>query len=151
MSEIERIADQLRRAYAGRSWHGPSLREALAGVTAERAAARPVAGAHSIWELALHAAAWQGVVRRRLEGEEVTEPEEGDWPEVGETDDAAWGRALARLDESHRKLLRTVSSLDDSRLGERVGGVSLYAHLHGVAQHDIYHAGQIALLKKALG
>ena len=68
MTEIERILDQLRRAYEGEAWHGPSVREVLAGVTAEQARERPLANAHSIWELVHHIAVWESVGRRRLEG-----------------------------------------------------------------------------------
>ena len=148
MREAERIANQLRRAYRGEAWHGPALRELLEGVTAERAAARPLPGAHSIWELVLHVAAWQGVVLRRVGGEDAREPEEGDWSDVAEPDEARWREALARLDESTERLIEAVTGLADSRLEEGIGRATLYAHLHGIIQHNLYHAGQIALLKK---
>jgi uncharacterized damage-inducible protein DinB len=82
MTEIERILDQLRRAYEGEAWHGPSVREAIAGVTAAQAHARPLANGHSIWELVHHIAVWEDVGRRRLGGDraaiEISGPE--DWP-----------------------------------------------------------------------
>ena len=73
MTEIERILDQLKRAYEGDAWHGPSVREALAGVTAQQAHARPLTNAHSIWELVHHIAVWENVGRRRLEGDRAAD------------------------------------------------------------------------------
>ncbi len=152
MQEVHRIEDQLKRAFEGEAWHGPSLRELLAGVTAQEAAAKPLPAAHSIWEIVLHVAAWEGAVRARLEGEDVKVPAEGDWPEVKETSAAAWQAALETLEEKHLKLIKTISSLDPSRLDEAITGSksSVYSTLHGIIQHDLYHAGQIALLKKVL-
>jgi uncharacterized damage-inducible protein DinB len=151
MDEIKRIDDQLRRAFEGRAWHGPSLRELLADVTAEQATARPVPGAHSTWEITLHIAAWHEGVRRRVEGERVELSPEEDWPPVASTSEAAWQDALAALERTHTELRRMVSRLADARLQEMVAGKdhSVYVMLHGLIQHDLYHAGQIALLKKA--
>lgn len=160
MSEIDRIADELVRDQQGEPWHGSSARQVLGGVTAASAAARPIAGGHSIWELVLHITAWRGEVARRLEGGEPAEPVEGDWPAVRETTEAAWASALARLEESHRKLVAALRRLPEDRLDRAVGRprdpslgppVSYYVTLHGVAQHDAYHLGQVSLLKRALG
>ena len=150
MEEISRIQDQLKRAFEGGAWHGPSVREVLDGVTAEKAAARPIASAHSIWEIVLHVSGWTDVVRRRVEGENLDEPEEGDWPAVTDTGDAAWTAALATLEERHRRLESTLADLKESRLGEAVseGKSSAYVTLHGHIQHNAYHAGQIAVLRK---
>jgi uncharacterized damage-inducible protein DinB len=151
MSEIQRIEDQLKRAFEGMAWHGPSLRELLADVTAEQAAAHPLAKVHSIWEIVLHVAAWEDAVRRRLEGEPVKPSDEEDWPPVTDTSEAAWKNTLAILEHNHRQLRKTISLLSDSRLGEVIApeSASMYVTLHGIVQHDLYHAGQIALLKKA--
>src|SRR5262245_37753895 len=104
MSEVERILDQLKRAYEGNAWHGPSIREALEGVTAAQAHARPLGNAHSIWELVQHIAVWEDVGRRRLTGDRaqiaISSPE--DWPPAGDTDEAAWEQAKAALDRGHR-------------------------------------------------
>jgi len=154
MKEADRIADQLRRAMQGEAWHGPSLREILAGVTAAQAAARPIAAAHSIWDLVHHITAWEGIVLRRLDGETVKDvSSEIDWPPVSEPSEAAWQRALAALEAGNRRLCDAIAQLPDERLRERVPGKqdSFYLELHGIVQHDLYHAGQIALLKKALG
>lgn len=158
MSEIERIVDQLRREHAGDPWHGSSLCTILERVTATQAFARPVPGAHSIWELVLHVTAWKNEVRHRLSGLSAGEPEEGDWPEVGEPTEDRWRDALARLEHAHQDLLAAVRRLPESRLftptndernRETGSGVTYYVLLHGAVQHDVYHAGQIALLKKA--
>ena len=157
MTEIERIEDQLRRAFAGDAWHGSSLTEILAGVTAEEARAKPIQNAHSIWEIVLHVAAWDGAVGQRLKGETVRTPDEGDWPEVADTSEAAWKDALAKLTMRHEELRETIKRLADKRLDGQLGqerdpptgGVSVYTTLHGIVQHNVYHAGQIALLKKA--
>ena len=151
MDEIKRIDEQLRRAFEGQAWHGPSLRELLAHVTAEQATAKPVPGAHSMWEIVRHIAAWHEGVRRRLEGERVELSAEEDWPPVASTPEAAWQEALAVLERTHTELRRTMSRLTDARLQELVIGTddSVEVMLHGLIQHDLYHAGQIALLKKA--
>jgi len=151
MDEIKRIDDQLRRAFEGHAWHGPSLRELLADVTAEQATAKPIPGAHSIWEIALHIAAWHEGVHRRVEGERVELSPAEDWPPVASTSEAAWQDALAVLERTHTELRRTVSRLADASLQEMVVGKdhSVYVMLHGLIQHNLYHAGQIALLKKA--
>jgi uncharacterized damage-inducible protein DinB len=157
MTEQDRIADELRRADRGEPWHGPSARQVLDGVTAAVAAARLIPGAHTIWELVLHLTAWRGEVARRVEGGEPADPAEGDWPRVTETGDAAWARALEQLDQSHERLVSALHRLPDARLDERVGrasdpapaGYSYYVMLHGAAQHDAYHLGQVSLLKRA--
>ena len=152
MSEVARIQDQLRRALDGDAWHGPALGELLRDVTAERAAARPLPGGHTIWEIVLHIATWEDVVQRRAEGEAVASvPDAVDWPLPAGGDGAAWDETRRRLADVHRRLLDTIGGLDDARLEDRVPGKdqTLYVMLHGVVQHDLYHAGQIALLKRA--
>lgn len=149
-NEVTRIEDQLKRAFEGDAWHGPALQEVLQGVTAVQAAARSLAGAHSIWEIVLHVAAWEDVVRRRIGGEPVSLSDAEDWPAVRDTGDAAWSAALERLRSGHMALRRAVAKLSDARLKEEVPGASytFYHLVHGLIQHDLYHAGQIALLKK---
>ncbi len=151
MTEIERIHDQLRRAFHGEAWHGPSLREALDGVTAEQAAARPVPGAHTVGEIVLHLAAWLGVMPRRLAGEAAREPEEGDWPSAEGLGEAEWRALLGKLEERHAALLDAVSRVDPARLDEPIfpGWTSVSMNLHGTAEHLAYHAGQVALLRRA--
>lgn len=150
MLETERIAGQLQRAFFADAWYGPALRKLLTEVAADMAFAKPLPGGHSIWELVLHAAAWKRVVCQWLAGEAAKVTPEEDWPEVPDTSEAAWEQALEALEASHRELEEALSALSDSRLNDPVPGkdFSLYFVLHGVAQHDAYHAGQIALLKK---
>jgi len=153
MNECGRIADQLQRAFAGDAWHGPSLRELLEGVSAEQAARRPLPQAHTIWEIVLHISTWEAVVRRRLAGELIRElPDEEDWRRPADTSAAAWKKTLEELEQSHQQLQQAVAHASDAQLPETVPGKdhSVYFMLHGIVQHDLYHAGQIALLKKAL-
>jgi uncharacterized damage-inducible protein DinB len=154
MTEIERILDQLKRAYQGSAWHGPSVREVLAGVTAQQAHARPLRNAHSIWELVHHIAVWENAGRRRLEGDraeiDISSPE--DWPPADDTSEAAWEQTKAALDRGHEALRKAIARLDEASLDQLIleGLSTVYVTLHGVIQHDLYHAGQIAMLKKAL-
>jgi len=160
MNETERIGDELRRGHERGAWHGPSVQEVLEGVTASTAAAHSIPGAHSIWELVLHITAWRGEVVRRLEGGEPGQPPEGDWPPVGDTSEAAWGDARRRLEDSYRRLAAAVARFAESRLDQAVGRKppdpalgtvgSFYVMLHGIAQHDAYHMGQVAILRKAV-
>jgi uncharacterized damage-inducible protein DinB len=151
MTEIQRMLDQLQRAFEGNAWHGPSVRELLNGVSAAQAAGKAVPDGHSIWEIVLHMAVWQDVARRRLAGETIVSlPPELDWPAVDDASETAWRQAVTRLNQSQQKLQQSISQLTEDRLAEIVPGMdySVYVMLHGVIQHDLYHAGQIALLKK---
>jgi len=153
MSEATRIADQLTRAFAGEAWHGDSLFEILEGVTAKPAAARPIKNAHTIWELVLHIAAWDNAVLRRLGGVAVELSATQNFPPVTDASETAWRKALAEVRRVHEELVKAVSVLPDSQLDEMVPGkegahYTFYYMLHGVTQHELYHAGQIALLKK---
>jgi uncharacterized damage-inducible protein DinB len=153
MTETHRINSQLKRAQEGQAWHGPSLRELLDGVTAEQAAAKPIPNAHSVWELVNHVIAWEQIARRRLEGEgEIEIPDEINFPPVTDSSEAAWQATLQSLEASHHSLRDRIKKLDDAALEEIAPGTSypIYVLLHGVIQHDLYHAGQIALLKKAI-
>ena len=100
MTEIDRILDLLKRAFEGHAWHGPSVREVLAGVTAEQAHARPVPNGHTIWELVRHIAVWEDVGRRRLKGDraQIKISSTEDWPPPEDTSEAAWESALAARD-----------------------------------------------------
>ena len=156
MNEIDRIADQARRTFEGPAWHGPALTEVLRDVGAQQAHTRPLTEAHTIWELVLHIMAWQKVVLRRLGGEEVKDlPPEVDFPRIVEVTEAAWQRTLSELDGLHRETMAVIRAMTDSGLGEIVGGVdaewTAYQTLHGLIDHNLYHAGQIALLNRALG
>jgi uncharacterized damage-inducible protein DinB len=152
MNEIGRIGDQLQRAYNGDAWHGPSLCALLAGVSGAKASARPIPSSHTIWEIVRHIIAWEKVVIRRLASELIPDlPEAENWPAVAGSGEAAWNQARAELEQVHQQLQSAIAELNDSRLSEVVPlkGYSVYVMLHGVIQHNLYHAGQIALLKKA--
>src|SRR5919199_5611907 len=151
MTEGERIADQLRRAIAGAAWHGPPVTTLLADVDAATAAARPIPGAHTIWELVLHMTTWVRVPLRRLGGVAVTATPAEDWPTVGAPSESAWRHAVQSLRDGHESLARAAAALSDGALAGTVPGTdySAYVMLHGVVQHSLYHAGQIALLKRA--
>ncbi|HEY4766368.1 MAG TPA: DinB family protein [Candidatus Sulfotelmatobacter sp.] len=152
-SEATGIADQLRRAFEGSAWHGPSLLELLEDVDAAMAAARPLPKVHSIWELVLHIAVWDNAASRRLSGEKCQPTGLANFPPVSAPTESAWRKAVAETRRIHQALVKTVAALPDSRLGERVPGKRYdFSHmLYGVVQHELYHAGQIAILKKAQG
>jgi uncharacterized damage-inducible protein DinB len=157
MSEVERIRDQYRRAFDGEAWHGPSVLPLLKDVTAEQAAARPIPGAHTIWELTQHIRAWEGACLRRLNGDPAQLPDTEDWEALNDFSEASWEQTKQNLVDTHNKLLAAIAALDDARLDQpimdhpEIPFSNTYVTLHGGVQHDIYHAGQIAILKKALG
>ncbi len=153
MTEVERILDQCRRAFEGNAWHGPALLELLSDVKSEDAAAHPIAAVHSIWEIVLHIAAWKNACKRRLEGDRAQLTDTEDWPIVKQTTSGKWQDAKDNLLKNHQQLLEAISRLDERRLDTPVieGMSSVYITLQGVVQHDLYHAGQIAILKRALG
>jgi uncharacterized damage-inducible protein DinB len=145
------LAEQLRRAFDGDAWHGPSVLELLADIDAATAAAKPLRDVHSIWELVLHIAVWDDASLRRLDGK-VWQPEGTDnFPIPPKPTEAAWRKAVADAKRTHNLLVKTVAALPESRLWDRVPGkkYDFYHMLHGMAQHELYHAGQIAILKKA--
>jgi uncharacterized damage-inducible protein DinB len=152
MSEISRIVDQMDRAMNGEAWHGPHLEELLKDVSAQQAAAYPVEGAHSIWELVNHIAAWNSILAQRAAGKAVVVTSEQDWPAVTDTGAESWSRSLEQIRKARARLRGVVEKLSDAQLEDIVPGKdhSVYVMLHGGVQHDLYHAGQIAVLKKAL-
>ncbi len=153
------FAEQLRKGFADDPWHGPSTADLLRGLTAEQAAARPLPAAHSIWELVLHMTGWMDEVRRRLLGGEPGLPEAGDWPAVPAATAAGWEAAQHALADSAAALGAAIRALRPEDLARTVGrasrplgtGVTLAAMLSGVVQHNAYHSGQIALLRKGAG
>ena len=159
LNEIARIVDQLEREHSGDPWHGSPLSQVLTGITWERAGKKPIPGAHSVWELVLHMTGWKNEVRHRLSGAPAQEPRDGDWPPVRETTPEAWAEACDKLELAHRLLVSAVKEFpepqlfvptNDPRDRELGLGVSYYELLHGIVQHDVYHTGQIALLKKGI-
>jgi uncharacterized damage-inducible protein DinB len=153
MSEIQRINEQLRQAFEGNAWHGPAVQELLADVTAARAVARPLPNAHNIWEIVLHMMTWERVVRRRLRGETIADlPPEQDWPAIQDASESAWRMTIQDLKQANHALREEIARTSAESLAETVLGKehSVYTMLHGIIQHDLYHTGQVALLKRAL-
>ncbi len=150
--EGARIADQLRRAFYGPAWHGPALFELLDDVDAAMAAATPLAHVHSIWELVMHVEVWDRAAMVRLEGKKYQPTGMHNFPRVPVVTESAWHKTVAATKRTHDDLVKIVSGLSDARLRVRVPGkrYDFYHNLHGVVQHELYHAGQIAILKKAL-
>ena len=150
MNEIERVHEQLKRAFEGPAWSGPSVLEVLEGVDAAQAARRPITGAHSVWEIALHIGTWEDAVRRRALGEKADVSDEENFPTISEPTAKAWEAAIARIRSGHMELRKVVAAFDPKRIDEPLvpGGSTAYVQFHGAAQHDLYHAGQIAVLRK---
>lgn len=153
MKETARIADQIRRSVEGPAWHGPAVLEVLEGLTPAQAAAKPIAGWKSIWELALHAIVWQDAVRAHLAGRwpviKIGGPR--DWPAPPRPTAAAWRAAVAKLRRSNAALVRAARAFPDAKLDRplKEGATSAYMQLHGAAQHNLWHAGEMAALKRA--
>jgi len=125
--------------------------ELLSDIDAVTAAAHPLPDAHSIWELVLHIAAWDEAVNRRIvTNKALTLSDDENFPPIKDKSPAAWKQAIAFLRKTHKELVKTVANLPDTRLYQRVPGknYNIYFMLHGVTQHELYHAGQIAILKK---
>lgn len=140
----------LEEAYEKKTWHGPNLKQALKGVTAKQAARRLGPARHNIWEVTLHAAYWKYAVRRRIEG-----GKRGSFalkgsnffarPEKGKLNEAAWRADKKLLEREHRVLRVTVA-----KVLRTARGAKFVSQLYGVAFHDIYHAGQIRLLRRLM-
>jgi len=149
--DMEIIADQISRAFRGESWHGPSVLEVLAGVSAEDAAAHPIVGAHSIWEIVLHLVGGYSLVLRRVRGDRAQLSDEEEWPPVAEPSAEAWREIQHTLEQLNQQLQSAVRAFPAERLSQELGSqYSAYVQFLGAPQHDLYHAGQIVLLKKAL-
>jgi hypothetical protein len=157
-SECLRIADQLRRAFRADAWHGPSVLDLLAEVTPEQAGFRPMPSTHNILELVMHIDFWlraavdaaQGVPMPKLDGTQGVAA--GDWPAVGDSGAVAWFDTQDRLFQNAEKLAQAIEGFDDAKLKNTVPGrpYDFYHLFHGIVQHSLYHAGQIAMLKKAM-
>lgn len=152
-AEVRQLLSIIDAAYDHTSWHGTNLRGSIRGVRARQAAWRPAPGRHNIWELVVHAAYWKYIGLRRLSGaRRGSFPIEGsNWFERGDRAiEKAWRTDVALLDETHRALrdaVVTLSRRDLARTPAR-SKVRNFTLLSGVAAHDLYHAGQIQLLKR---
>ena len=157
-SQVELLIESLDEAFHGPAWHGPSLRVALRGLNARQAAARPTKERHNLWELAVHCAYWKYAVQRRLLGKKehtfaypghnfFARPNGSKNAKPSESD---WKRDLALLSKTHDDLCDTVSHLDEGELDRPSRGSRQTPRfmIEGIAMHDVYHAGQIQLLRK---
>ena len=157
---LNALLDQIRRTHAGDPWYGAPRMQFLRGLHAAQAAQRPAGLNHSGWELVLHMSAWTEEVRRRLAGHSPGEPADGDWPPIPElATETAWASALEHLEHAHGALIADVERLGPADLDRLVGdtrepalgtGVTVGAMLVGLAQHDAYHTGQLALLRQLM-
>jgi uncharacterized damage-inducible protein DinB len=157
MRDGDRLTAEVDNTISGDPWYGSSVLKILEGVDAAMAASRPIADAHSIWELVLHMTAWTRETTRRLKTTTFGTPLEGDFPPIPEVSVRVWADAIADLREAHAELSRALSESTDALLNRQVGGtqvdalghpVTLHRTVVGLLQHDAYHAGQIGLLKK---
>ncbi len=151
MTELDRIADQISRGFDGDAWHGDPLMKILDGVSARQAAAHSINDAHSIWEIVNHISAWRPAIVTRLSGKAAELKGKDDWPPVTDTSDAAWRNCLSDLRQRHNALMQAVRAFPENKLNQNAPNRdhSNYVMLQGIVQHDLYHAGQIAILKKA--
>ena len=152
MNEVERIASQIDLTYRDGFWGGGSIRDLFRGLAASEAASHPIPDAHSAWEIALHVAVWHNIFRSRIVDKDAEHHYETDWPTPEDTTDENWTAALHELDQSHKALVDAVRNLNVEDLDKRVRGkeFTFYEMLHGISQHDHYHAGQVLMLRKAI-
>ncbi|HRP07594.1 MAG TPA: DinB family protein [Gemmatimonadales bacterium] len=157
---ISALIKQLKATQAGDPWYGRSRTGFLDDLSAKDAAAHPVEDGHSIWEVVLHMTAWTREVIHRLQGNHPGEPEDGDWPAVGRVTAERWRDAREALADAHGELIRLLERLPEERWNSPVGkqrepalgtGVTVGGMIIGLAQHDAYHIGQLAVLRQALG
>jgi hypothetical protein len=147
LSALDVLLANIDEAYEKKGWHGTNLRGSLRGLAIDELVWRPAPGRNNIWELALHAAYWKYAVRRRLRGDKRGSfPLKGSnfFPSPAEPDEMAWRDALSVLEEQHRALRSAVASLDAKALADPKRLQLVY----GIAAHDLYHTGQIQLLKR---
>ena len=155
MRRVEQLLTIIDQGYNRRSWHGTNLRGSIRGLSAEEAAWRPARGRHNIWEITVHAAYWKYAVWRRLTGES-----RGSFPLKGsnwfvrpeDPGERAWRSDVALLDRTHKAMRAAIAELEDRALDRTPKGstVSTFALVSGIAAHDLYHAGQIQLLKRLM-
>jgi uncharacterized damage-inducible protein DinB len=153
MSDVRRLSNFISRTVSGPMWHGPALSEQLVDVTAFNAASKPIPNAHSIWEIVLHMTFWAEMAHSRLGAAQIPDPTPGqDWPEVTTHSNAEWREAVNRLYTAYRVLAEDAAEMELAQLQRILPGRDHSAQemLHGLIEHGAYHAGQIAILKRAI-
>ncbi len=151
MTETGKIHDMLCRSFYKDAWHGPAFLEVLKDVTAKQAAKKPIANAHSIWELVLHSITWIKAVDKTITEMKYTQvTAAANWPAISDKSELSWKHAVDSLKKSHKKLEKHVLVLKRKDLERKAVNTSstISRLLYGIIQHNIYHAGQIAILKK---
>jgi uncharacterized damage-inducible protein DinB len=165
MNELELILGRLKQTFekssyygfsiSEGSWHGPTLLESLEGVDSIQARAKPIERRHTIWEIVNHCAYWMNAVISTLKGEKMVNVSgTEDWPEIGKSSND-WDRDIHKLKETHKELVKAIKTLVDSDLEKKIGSYfgdnyfefTYRKMLHGISDHNTYHAGQISLLK----
>ena len=156
--EKEQLLALVEEGFQKPAWHGPNLRSALRGVTAEEAAWRPAKNRHNIWEIAVHAAYWKYIVTQRLAGNRKHDfPEKGrnwfarDAAKLAKAEAAKrWKNDLGLLAKTHEQLCNAITELNELDLMRPMRGnrQTPMRNIVGIAMHDVYHAGQIQLLRK---
>jgi DinB family protein len=152
-ARVRLLLEVFDQAYTAPAWHGTPLKGTIRGIAVRDALWRPRRGRHNIWELVLHTAYWKCLVRRRLlRDPEIAFPRPGvNFPPLpARLDDVAWKRDRALLDEQHALLRRAIARLDPAQLGRRAwrSKWTVAENVYGIASHDLYHAGQIQLIKR---
>lgn len=151
---IATLIEMMDQAFYGPAWHGMPLWGALRGVTAEEALRKPKAGWNSIWDLTLHVAYWKHIIRRRITGDRSLEfpRAPANWPAPGKSE-AAWKKDKALLKREHELLREAVARVPVRELRRRTWKPKYtnLQHLQGIGSHDLYHCGQIQLIKKLTG
>lgn len=152
MQKTERIQKHYEQVMNGNAWHGDAVWQILDDTTATEAAARPVAGPHSIWEIVLHMAFWEDVAVRRLGGQRAGLDEKLNFPAIPDPSEVNWQKAREEFRASNQKFREALAKLRPEQLDElsAAGKRSFHDEAHGLIEHSVYHAGQIALLKKSL-
>lgn len=159
MLDTEAARDILSASASGDAWYGSSTADVLAGLDARSAAGRVDGYSHSVWEILLHTTGWIEEVARRLAGSSPSPPLDGDWPTPGETTEEAWAEAQSRFHAAAAELGERMAAFDPARWSAMVGdgrnqalgtGMTYAAMVIGVMQHNAYHTGQMALVRKAI-
>jgi uncharacterized damage-inducible protein DinB len=150
MDQVQRILQHYDASLHGDAWHGDAVWTILESVSLEEAAARSLAGAHSIWEIVSHMTFWEGVATTRLAGGKAGLVEELNFPAMPAATAEHWRKTLDDFGASNERFRQALQQLDPARLDEltAAGKRTYYGEAHGIIEHNIYHAGQIALLRK---
>jgi hypothetical protein len=152
MTETQRLLQQYETVLHGDAWHGDAIWKILNGISAEAAAHRPLGDSHTIWEIVMHMTFWEAVGAKRLAGERagLDEDEALNFPAMPVISEVNWRQTLERFRASNEEFGKALAKLEAARVDEltAAGKRTFYDEAHGVIQHDVYHAGQVALLKK---